>query len=116
MKKKKKKRESKHSFSGDAAVEPLEIVIVDGEELLMMFSFSNRGLKMLKCGEVFKRTFLKDGKQCHMQFMHRDIYQESYKKLVDLKLKHQAEKKRQAEKDAEEPKEPEKDDDSEENG
>jgi hypothetical protein len=94
-------------FKGDAAVDPLEIVIVDGDELLMLFSFSNRALKMLKCGEVFNKTFLKDGKQCHMQFMHRDIYMSDYKAAIDLKMRVQAEKDRQAREAAEKGDDPE---------
>lgn len=88
MKKEKKKREPSRSFSGDPQIEPIIMDILDDQtELNMLFAFSNRGLKMIKAGKVFEKTFLKDGKHCVMHFMHRDVYDDQYKKQIDLRRK-----------------------------
>ena len=106
MKKPKKKRKPTQAFSGDVELEPLQIIILDQpQEMSMIFSFSNRALKMLKSGRELEKVFLKDNKQCRLTFMHRDIYDETYRKVVEMKQRHIAQKAKE-EADAAEATEP----------
>ena len=94
---KKKKRRPTQAFSGEVSVDPLEIIILDQPaELQMIFSFSNRAIKMIKSGRTLERVFLKDGKQCRLMFMHRDIYDETHRSMIEMKQRHLVEKAKQA--------------------
>ena len=96
MKKTKKKRCPNRSYSGDPQGLPVEIVIVDEpKEAQMLFVLSNRGLKMLKSGLTQEKNFIKDGKPHRITLMHRDIYDESYKPVIEMKQRHLKEKARQ---------------------
>lgn len=86
MKKIKKKRTPNKKHNTDNDIEPIEIVILDEpDQLRFIFSFSNKSLKMLKAGSPLEKTFLKDGKRCSMMFMHRDVYDENYRKPIELR-------------------------------
>ena len=73
MRKQKKKREPKKSFTGDAPVPELDVEIKGGAlGTEMVFKLSNRGLKMLKSGLVLSRTYLMNEQQCEIKIQHRD--------------------------------------------
>jgi len=96
VKKLKKKRVPKHSFSGESGLLPFEVVVVDTEtETQLMFCMSNRGIKMLKEGKIHSRKFLKDGKMNNVMVMHTDVYDQEFKSKVDARKRYLQEKKRQ---------------------
>ncbi len=97
MKREKKKRSPNRSFkSGEAAELPLEVIILDEvKEVQMLFVLTNRSIKMLKSGLVQEKLFLKDGRQHKLAIMHREIYDEKYKPIIEIKKLHIKEKHRQ---------------------
>lgn len=93
----KKKRQPNRSYkTGEASELPLEVIILDeSKEIQMLFVMTNRGLKMCKSGLVQEKLFLKGGRQHKLAVMHRDIYDEKYKPIIEMKKRHIKEKQRQ---------------------